>query len=74
MGQEEVVGYVDAGGDGGTERKDGGLEEDGPRTAKSICERILTVPCAANRQGNLQCLKTVSRLGLMGLNHERTRH
>lgn len=29
VGQEEVVGYVDAGGDGGTERKGGGLEEDG---------------------------------------------
>ena len=44
MGQEELPGYVEAGGDGRTEVKGGGLEEDGPKTAKSICERILTVP------------------------------
>ena len=44
VGQEEVPGHVEAGGDGRAEGKDGGLEEDGPKTAKSICEKILTVP------------------------------
>lgn len=29
MGQEEVIGHVEAGGDGRAEGKDGGLEEDG---------------------------------------------
>lgn len=46
MGQEEVPEYVEAGGDGRTEGKGGGLVEDGPRAAKSICERILTVPAS----------------------------
>ena len=44
MGQEEVLGHVEAGGDGRAEGKGRRLEEDGPRTAKSLFERILTVP------------------------------
>lgn len=44
MGQDEVPGHVQAGGDERAKGKDGGLEEDGPKTSKSICERILTVP------------------------------
>lgn len=43
-GQGAVPGHVQTGGDGRAEGKGGGLEEGGPRTAKSICERILTVP------------------------------
>lgn len=44
VGQEAVPGHVQTGGDGRAKGKGGGLEEDGPRTAKSICERTLTVP------------------------------
>lgn len=44
MKQGAVPGHVQTGGDGRAKGKGGGLEEDGPRTAKSICERVLTVP------------------------------
>lgn len=44
VGQGVVPGHIQTGGDRRAEGKGGGLEEDGPRTAKSICERILTVP------------------------------
>ena len=44
VGQGAVPGHVQTGGDGRAKGKGGGLEEDGPRTAKSICERTLTVP------------------------------
>lgn len=39
-GQEEVPGHVQTGGGGRAEGKGEGLEEDGQRAAKSICESI----------------------------------
>ena len=54
MGQEELPRNVEAGGDGRTEVKGGGLEEDGPKTTKSICERILTVTDYAPRDARLK--------------------
>lgn len=44
VGQEEVPGHIEAGGDGRAEGKGGSQKRTGPRTAKSICERVLTVP------------------------------
>lgn len=44
VGQEEVPGYVEARGDGRAEGKAEGQKRTGPETAKSICERVLTVP------------------------------
>lgn len=44
MGQEEVPGHVEAGGDGRAEGKAEGQKGTGPRTAKSFCEIISAVP------------------------------
>lgn len=38
VGQEEVLGYVEAGGDGRAEGKGGGLKRTGEGPNKSICE------------------------------------
>ena len=41
MEQEEVAGYVEAGGDERDEGKDGGLEEDGAEAGKISLRKIL---------------------------------
>lgn len=49
MEVEEAPGHVQAGGDGRAEGRGVGLEEDGPRTVKSICEIIMTVHVAQQK-------------------------
>lgn len=57
MGQEEVPGHAQTGGDGRAEGKGEGPEENGQRTAKSIYERILTVPQCSIRNKVVAIIK-----------------